>query len=73
MTVEQQRASLTNLFTLMMDYIELFIQHTRSEARSHQAVLREILEVAQTGRCIETDHDTYTARWYRQIGRPQVQ
>lgn len=48
-TVEQHRASLMNLFTLMMDYIELFVQHTRSEARTHQGVLKEILEAAQTG------------------------
>lgn len=48
-TVEQHRASLMNLFTLMMDYIELFVQHTRSEVRTHQGVLKEILEAAQTG------------------------
>jgi hypothetical protein len=46
-TVEQQRTSLTNLFTLIMDFIELFVQHTRGELRSHQGVLREILEAAQ--------------------------
>lgn len=48
-TVEQQRAALVNLFTLTMDFIEGFVSHTQGELRSHQAVLKEILEAAQNG------------------------
>ncbi|GAB5032740.1 Hypothetical protein NocV09_01001860 [Nannochloropsis oceanica] len=46
-TVEQQRAALVNLFTLTMDFIEGFVSHTQGELRSHQSVLKEILEAAQ--------------------------
>lgn len=46
-TVAQQRAALVNLFTLTMDFIEGFVNHTQGELRSHQAVLKEILEAAQ--------------------------
>lgn len=48
-TVEQQRAALVNLFTLTMDFIEGFVSHTQGELRSHQSVLKEILEAAQNG------------------------
>jgi len=48
-TVEQQRAALVNLFTLTMDFIEGFVSHTQGELRSHQGVLKEILEAAQNG------------------------
>jgi len=46
-TVEQQRTALVNLFTLTMDFIEGFVSHTQGELRSHQAVLKEIMEAAQ--------------------------
>ncbi len=46
-TVAQQRAALVNLFTLIMDFIEGFVSHTQGELRTHQAILKEILEVAQ--------------------------
>lgn len=46
-TVAQQRSALVNLFTLTMDFIEGFVSHTQGELRSHQAVLKEILEAAQ--------------------------
>jgi hypothetical protein len=46
-TVAQQRSALVNLFTLTMDFIEGFMNHTQGELRSHQAVLKEILEAAQ--------------------------
>lgn len=46
-TVVQQRAALVNLFTLTMDFIEGFVSHAQGELRSHQAILKEILEAAQ--------------------------
>lgn len=49
-TVEQQRGALVNLFTLTMDFIEGFVSHTQGELRSHQAVLKEILEAAQNSK-----------------------
>lgn len=50
-TVAQQRSALVNLFTLTMDFIEGFVSHTQGELRSHQAVLKEILEAAQNSAC----------------------
>jgi hypothetical protein len=49
-TVEQQRDSLERLFELTLDFIEVFVQHTKDQFQGHQAVLREIVEVAQNGR-----------------------
>ncbi|TFJ84772.1 hypothetical protein NSK_003804 [Nannochloropsis salina CCMP1776] len=54
-TVEQQRTALVNLFTLTMDFIEGFVSHTQGELRSHQAVLKEIMEAAQKKSSTELD------------------
>lgn len=51
-SVAQQRSALVNLFTLTMDFIEGFVNHTQGELRSHQAVLKEILEAAQNSACL---------------------
>jgi hypothetical protein len=51
-TVAQQRSALVNLFTLTMDFIEGFVNATQGELRSHQAVLKEILEAAQNSESV---------------------
>jgi len=48
-TVEEYKVSLTNIFTLFMDFVDQFVNRVKEEQRSHQAVLRQIIEVAKNG------------------------